>query len=147
MAKNNSTVICFSDLNLLDWSVNNHLAVALGSSIYLWNAGSGEISQLLQMDNPEDYVGAVSWIKEGNYLAVGTSCGVVQVRPPGSEIMDMPINQKKSMIYHRNCNLTCEVKEIHKVWTLCAHFLEFEMPVFKWETIIIKLMEIFPWGY
>ncbi|XP_064604437.1 cell division cycle protein 20 homolog isoform X2 [Liolophura sinensis] len=72
-------------LNLLDWSVNNHLAVALGSSVYLWNAGSGEISQLLQMDNPEDYVGAVSWIKEGNYLAVGTSCGEVQLWDVGQQ--------------------------------------------------------------
>ena len=31
--------ICFSaDLNLLDWSSNNHVAVALGSSVYIWNA-------------------------------------------------------------------------------------------------------------
>lgn len=69
----------FSDLNLLDWSVNNHLAVCLGPSVYLWNASNGEINQLLQLENPEEYVGAVSWIKEGNYLAVGTSTGEVQV--------------------------------------------------------------------
>ena len=28
-------------LNLLDWSSNNHLAVALGPHIYLWNAANG----------------------------------------------------------------------------------------------------------
>ena len=28
-------------LNLLDWSCNNHLAVALGPHIYLWNAATG----------------------------------------------------------------------------------------------------------
>ena len=28
-------------LNLLDWSSNNHLAVALGPHIYFWNAANG----------------------------------------------------------------------------------------------------------
>ena len=72
----NSTV---SDLNLLDWSCNNLLAVCLGGSVYLWNAASGEIDQLLQMESSDQYVGAVAWIKEGNYLALGTSNGEVQV--------------------------------------------------------------------
>nr|KAG5703879.1 hypothetical protein BaRGS_008138 [Batillaria attramentaria] len=40
---------------------------------------SGEITQLCQMDGPEEYIGAVAWIKEGNYLAVGTSSGEVQL--------------------------------------------------------------------
>ncbi|XP_076440566.1 cell division cycle protein 20 homolog [Babylonia areolata] len=66
-------------LNLLDWSVTNHLAVCLGGSVYLWNASSGEIQQLMQMEGPEEYIGSVSWIKEGNYLAIGTSNGDVQV--------------------------------------------------------------------
>ena len=34
-------------LNLVDWSNNNHLAVALGAHIYLWNAASGEIHQVV----------------------------------------------------------------------------------------------------
>ncbi|KAK7100259.1 cell division cycle protein 20 homolog isoform X2 [Littorina saxatilis] len=66
-------------LNLLDWSVNNQLAVCLGGSVYLWNASTGDIKQLFQVDGPEEYIGAVSWIKEGNYLAVGTSSGEVQL--------------------------------------------------------------------
>ncbi|XP_077981663.1 cell division cycle protein 20 homolog [Glandiceps talaboti] len=66
-------------LNLIDWSCNNHLAVALHGNVYLWNAGNGEIQRLMQMENPEDYVSSVNWIKEGNYLAVGTSCGEVQL--------------------------------------------------------------------
>jgi cell division cycle protein 20 (cofactor of APC complex) len=71
--------ILFSDLNLLDWSVTNQLAVCLAGSVYLWNAATGDINQLMQVENREDYIGAVSWIKEGNYLAVGTSSGEVQV--------------------------------------------------------------------
>lgn len=66
-------------LNLLDWSCNNHLAVALGGFVYLWNAASGDIVQLCQTETPDCYVGAVSWIKEGNFLALGDSNGVVQL--------------------------------------------------------------------
>ena len=29
-------------LNILDWSSNNHLAVALGPQVYLWNAANGK---------------------------------------------------------------------------------------------------------
>jgi len=64
-------------LNLVDWSANNHLAVALGSRIYLWNAVSGSITFLLELEN--DYVCSVKWIAEGNYLGVGTSSGEVHL--------------------------------------------------------------------
>ncbi|EDO33700.1 predicted protein [Nematostella vectensis] len=66
-------------LNLLDWSCNNHLAVALSGFVYLWNASSGDIVQLCKMDSPDSYVGSVSWIAEGNYLALGTSDGAVEL--------------------------------------------------------------------
>lgn len=47
--------------------------------MYLWSASSGDILQLLQMEQPGDYISSVAWIKEGNYLAVGTSSAEVQV--------------------------------------------------------------------
>ena len=72
-------VTVFADLNLLDWSVNNHLAVALGGNIYLWNAGSGDISPLLESESADEYVSSVAWIKQGNILAVGTSNAEIQV--------------------------------------------------------------------
>lgn len=53
--------------------------MALDGSVYLWNHTTGEIIQLLQMEHSDDYVSSVSWIKEGNYLAVGTSNAEVQV--------------------------------------------------------------------
>ena len=62
-------------LSLLDWSVDNFLAVALGSNIYLWNAASGSIRQLLDLPDPEDHVCSVKWAKEGNILAVGNTTG------------------------------------------------------------------------
>lgn len=70
----------FLDLNLLDWSCNDYLAVALGGFVYLWHASSGSIEQLCQMDSSQSYVGSVSWINEGNYLAIGDSDGAVQVK-------------------------------------------------------------------
>lgn len=72
-------IVNFIDLNLLDWSCNNHLAVALGGFVYLWNAATGNIVQLCQTSTPECYIGSLAWIKEGNYLALGDSDGVVQV--------------------------------------------------------------------
>ncbi|PIK44016.1 putative cell division cycle protein 20-like [Apostichopus japonicus] len=66
-------------LNLIDWSCSNYLAVALANNVYLWNATSGDIQQLLQLENPDDYISCVSWIPEGNFLAVGTSSGTVQL--------------------------------------------------------------------
>ncbi|KAK2569872.1 Cell division cycle protein 20-like protein [Acropora cervicornis] len=66
-------------LNLLDWSCNNHLAVALGGFVYLWNAATGNIVQLCQTSTPECYIGSLAWIKEGNYIALGDSDGVVQL--------------------------------------------------------------------
>ena len=68
-----------SDLNLLDWSCNNHLAVCLGTHLYLWNAGTGDIQQLLEMFEPGEYISSVAWVKEGNVLAVGNSKAEVQV--------------------------------------------------------------------
>lgn len=70
----------FSDLNLIDWGPNNILAVALGTCVYLWNAASGSIDQLLELES-NDYVSSLSWIQagEGEHLAVGTSLGTIQV--------------------------------------------------------------------
>ncbi|KAG9406572.1 ubiquitin-protein transferase activating protein [Aphanomyces cochlioides] len=65
-------------LNLLSWGNNNVLAVALGPSLYLWNAASGEIDELMALDG-DDYISSVSWIQEGNTLAIGTSQSTVQL--------------------------------------------------------------------
>lgn len=33
-------------LNLVDWSQSNQLAVALGTSVYIWNANTANVSEL-----------------------------------------------------------------------------------------------------
>jgi cell division cycle 20, cofactor of APC complex len=63
---------------LIDWSFSNILAVALGTSVYLWNADTGAIDQLLDLEGA-DYVTSLSWVPNGNLLGVGTALGPVQV--------------------------------------------------------------------
>lgn len=66
--------------NVLDWSPSNVLAVGLGQSVYLWNAGSGDINELCTAPG-DDVITSVAWVKEAgaSYLAVGTSGADVQV--------------------------------------------------------------------
>lgn len=66
-------------LNLLEWSSQNMIAVALADMVYLWDAGSGSISELCQVSATEEYVSSVSWVADGSYLAVGTANNKVQV--------------------------------------------------------------------
>lgn len=65
-------------LNLMDWSTDNVVAVALGSSVYLWNAASGNIEVLYENEG-SDHACSLSWIQEGHILAVGTSTGTVEL--------------------------------------------------------------------
>ena len=52
-------------LNLLDWNANNVLGVALGDSIYLWNANDGSIQQLMQTEGESTHVTSLSWVQAG----------------------------------------------------------------------------------
>lgn len=74
-----SPFLFFPDLNLLDWSSRNILAVALHNSVYLWDATQGDITLLMKLEREEDYICSLSWTKEGSYLAIGTSDCKVQV--------------------------------------------------------------------
>ena len=69
----------FPDLHILDWSSQNLLTAAVGSDVFLWNAATGDITQLFSLEQPDEYVSCVKYVKEGNVLAVGTSSGPVQV--------------------------------------------------------------------
>jgi cell division cycle protein 20 (cofactor of APC complex) len=68
-------------LNLIDWGASNQVAVALGGVVYLWNAESGDITQLMQTspENEEDYVTSVQWGADGKHIAVGTNAAEVQI--------------------------------------------------------------------
>lgn len=65
-------------LNLLSWGSTDVLAVALGQCVYLWNAKSGDITELCSLEGEQDYVSSVSWTASGTHLAVGTAEGATQ---------------------------------------------------------------------
>ncbi|TCD65263.1 ubiquitin-protein transferase activating protein [Steccherinum ochraceum] len=65
-------------LNLLSWSCQNLLAVALAESSYVWRADSGEVVQLGEA--PEGtYISAVDFANDGNFLGVGIGSGEVEL--------------------------------------------------------------------
>lgn len=66
-------------LNLIDWSSTNSLAVALAGNVYIWNAATSDIQLLLQLPQTDQYITSISWVKDANCLAVGTSTAEVQI--------------------------------------------------------------------
>eukprot|EP00659_Diplonema_papillatum_P006386 gene6386-9774_t len=60
-------------LNLLDWSPTNILTVALNQTLYLWNADSGDITQLTQTTDEDNILTSVAFGMEGSVLAVGSN--------------------------------------------------------------------------
>ncbi|XP_057599459.1 cell division cycle protein 20 homolog B [Hippopotamus amphibius kiboko] len=66
-------------LNILDWNFQNLVAIALGSSVYIWNGENHNMIENIDLSLNCNYVSSVSWIKEGTCLAVGTSEGEVQL--------------------------------------------------------------------
>lgn len=54
------------------------IAIALGPTVYLWNASTGSIEELCSC--PEnDYITSVQWATDSAHLAIGTSSAKVQV--------------------------------------------------------------------
>lgn len=73
-------------LNLVDWSSQNVLAVALSSSVYLWNATTTKVELLTDVDpntstedDNKNLVTSVTWSPDGALLAFGTKRGKIQV--------------------------------------------------------------------
>ncbi|KNC80500.1 hypothetical protein SARC_07142 [Sphaeroforma arctica JP610] len=67
-------------LNLLSWhDTQNTLAVALGPTVYLWNADTSDITKLLDLPDVNNYVSSVQWMPQGNVLAVGNDDGEVML--------------------------------------------------------------------
>lgn len=63
-------------LNLVAWSSANMLAIALGNSIYCWNATTGNVDQLTEC---QGNVCSVKWSADGYYLSVGLEDGSIEI--------------------------------------------------------------------
>lgn len=68
-------------LNLLDWSSQNILAVGLGGSVYLWSGYTSKVAKLCDLGGGST-VTSICWTGAGDYLAVGTSDGSIQLWDP-----------------------------------------------------------------
>ena len=71
-------------LNLLDWSSKNKIAVACTSSVILWNNNKTQSETLftydpINLNNNEVYASSLIWSEDGEQLAVGNSCGQVEL--------------------------------------------------------------------
>lgn len=67
------------DLNLLDWSQTNFISVALDKQVYLWNAASGDIQELMECEGEDNYVSSVQFTQDGSYLAIGLNTGCIEL--------------------------------------------------------------------
>ncbi len=65
-------------LNLLDWSCDNNLAVALETAVYIWDATSGTVEQLMECP-ANNLVTSISWSEDGAYLSIGLNDGNVEI--------------------------------------------------------------------
>jgi cell division cycle 20, cofactor of APC complex len=66
-------------LNLLDWGSSNVLSIALGNTVYLWDANSGSTSELVTIDEDNGPVTSVSWAPDGRHIAVGLNSSDIQL--------------------------------------------------------------------
>ncbi|KAL2508397.1 Cell division cycle 20.1 [Forsythia ovata] len=66
-------------LNLLDWGSSNVLSIALGNTVYLWDASNGSTSELLTVDEENGPVTSVKWAPDGRNIAVGLNNSEIQL--------------------------------------------------------------------
>lgn len=66
-------------LNLLDWGSSNVLSIALGNTVYLWDATDGNTSELVTIDEESGPVTSVKWAPDGKHIAVGLNNSDVQL--------------------------------------------------------------------
>jgi len=86
------------------------LSVALGNTVYLWDASYSSISELLIADDEEGPVTSVGWAPDGRQIAVGLNNSVVQLWDSAS---DKKVN-KTSLSLPRFSH--CNVMVIPKIW-------------------------------
>jgi len=65
-------------LNLLDWSSSNIISIGLGGVLYLWNASTAEITELVSYT--DKHITSVNFSPcNPQYLAIGNNLGTVEI--------------------------------------------------------------------
>lgn len=65
-------------LNLIDWSSQNVLAIALNTCCYLWDANTGKTVEFMNVAE-NNQITSVNWSQDGAFLAIGTRDGTVEI--------------------------------------------------------------------
>lgn len=68
-----------SDFNLLDWSCDGVVGVALGGSAYLWTNDPPDTHLLMQTFGNNSCITSLAFDRAGHRIAVGTSHSQLQV--------------------------------------------------------------------
>lgn len=63
-------------LNLISWSEDNNLAIALGKSAYCWNANDGSVNLITTC---ELVITSLRWSQDGYFLSIGLDDGSVEI--------------------------------------------------------------------
>jgi len=63
---------------LLDWSINNKVAIVLDSSVYIWDATRGTTHTIGNKDEIKS-IYSLKWSNDGSYLGIGTGKGETQI--------------------------------------------------------------------
>ncbi|XP_053144779.1 cell division cycle protein 20 homolog B isoform X3 [Hemicordylus capensis] len=66
-------------LNVLDWSHENLLALALGSAVHIWNGETNQTIESIDLCSTSKYIASVAWMRGHGCLAFGTSDGEIQL--------------------------------------------------------------------
>ena len=64
-------------LNLMDWS-DSGLVIALGHTVYLYQYSDCSVHRIISLKDWE-YVSSICWMKNGQYIAVGTSTSFIHI--------------------------------------------------------------------
>lgn len=65
-------------LNLVAWSLTNLIAIGLENTIYVWNALTGLVGLLCELDN-NTLVTSLRWSDDGSYISVGKDDGSIEI--------------------------------------------------------------------
>ena len=89
-------------LNLLDWGSSNMLSIALGNTIYLFDASKGSISELATVHEDDGPVCSVSWAPDGRHLAIGLNSSDIQLWDTSSNRLVSTLSSIKRCCFRMN---------------------------------------------
>ncbi|OWB60893.1 hypothetical protein B5S29_g1776 [[Candida] boidinii] len=116
-------------LNLLSWSSDNILAIALENSVYCWNANTGDVDLASECT---EMVTSVGWSDDGYYLSIGLNDGSI-------EIWDMETKQKLRTMRGHDSRISTHCWYQHNVTSGCRTGQIFNHDVRIPEHIVSKL--------